>query len=89
MNKRHLLALTKRELLDILLAVQGEAGWLEAHGAPVARRRYKRLERHLEQRLENVEFERRVEKEKSHLSAALSNGETPSTSASADWVDVT
>jgi hypothetical protein len=54
---KHLLALTKQELQDILLAVQGEQGWLVIHGSPARRRRYRRLERVLEQKLENLERE--------------------------------
>jgi hypothetical protein len=52
--KRHLLSLTKQELQDLLLAVQGEADWLVIHGSSARRRRYKRLEKVLAQKLENV-----------------------------------
>jgi hypothetical protein len=58
--KRHLIGLTWLELQDVLLAVQGEVDWLDRHGTQARRSRFRRLERVLEQRLENLERERRA-----------------------------
>jgi hypothetical protein len=58
--KRHLLALTKRELLDLLEAVQGEADWLLAYGSPARTRRYKRLETRLQRKLEFIDVAKRA-----------------------------
>jgi hypothetical protein len=58
--KRQLLSLTRTDLLDLLLAVQGELYWLETYDSLSRKSRYKKLEKQLVQRLENLEVEERV-----------------------------